>query len=68
MTYRSLVAFINWLVKLANAIRLLKCKKSGECLCVFCTNEKCKNRGVTINRLITPTTDLDCEEEPNEND
>lgn len=54
MTYRNIVKIINWLIKIANAIRLLKCKKSGECLCPFCTNTKCKNRDVVIDKLIDP--------------
>lgn len=54
MTYRNLVRFINWLVKLANAIRLIQCKKSGECLCIFCDNDKCKHRGIQIDELIEP--------------
>lgn len=54
MTYRNIVKLINWLTKIANAIRLLKCKKSGECLCIFCTNERCKARGLTIDNLIIP--------------
>lgn len=52
MTYKNLVKLINWLIKLANSIRLLKCKRNGECLCLFCTNEKCKNRGIKIDELI----------------
>lgn len=52
MTYRNIVKFINWLIKIANCIRLIQCKKSGECLCLFCSNEKCKNRGIKIDNLL----------------
>lgn len=54
MTYKNIVKFINWLIKIANAIRLLQCKKNGECLCLFCSNHKCKQRGITIDKLISP--------------
>lgn len=57
MTYRNMVKFINWLIKVANAIRLLQCRRSGECLCLFCTNDKCKNRGVKIDSLINVVED-----------
>lgn len=52
MTYRNLVKIINWLIKIANAIKLLKCRKNGECMCLFCTKENCKQRGVSIDTLI----------------
>lgn len=54
MTYKALVSLINWLVKVANAIRMLKCRRAGECLCLFCSNVKCKNRGIVIDKLIIP--------------
>lgn len=59
MTYKNIVKLINWLIKIANAIRMLKCRKSGECLCIFCTNEKCKQRGVTIDELLIPNNSME---------
>lgn len=62
MTYKHLVSIINWLIRIANAIRLLKCRKSGECLCLFCNNQKCRNRGITVDKLIIPEEEEDYEE------
>lgn len=52
MNYKTLVRLINFLIGLANKIRLIQCKKNHECICVFCENEKCKNRGIKIDELI----------------
>lgn len=40
--YKVLVNIINYLIRIANTIRLAKCTEEGRCLCAHCTNSDCK--------------------------
>lgn len=60
--YNLIVKVINYLVRLANNMKLAYCAKHGSCICSFCTNKNCKIHAVTMDQIISVTEETNSEE------